>query len=38
MSKAPDKSFDMALYDQPCPLAETVLQDIAEWVWQIVKE
>lgn len=37
MSKAPDKSFDMALYDQPCPLAETVLQDIAEWVWQIVK-
>lgn len=32
MSPASDKSFDMALYDRPCPMAEAVIEDIAQWV------
>lgn len=32
MSPVADRSFDMALYDQPCPVSQAVIRDIALWV------
>ena len=32
MAQAPAQPLDMTLYDRPCPLAEEVVDDIAQWV------